>query len=94
MTDERDAQQAQQAQQAEDQQAENPEAASQQAASQQAGNQQAAGERARRGQAGSEPPQQPNVNQVRDEPLPASHHDGRPEPEEESPAPGARGGRG
>jgi hypothetical protein len=39
---------------------------------------------------GNEAPQQPSVNQVRDEPVPASHHDdGRPEPDEESPAPGA-----
>jgi hypothetical protein len=31
-----------------------------------------------------------NVNQVQDEPIPASHQDdGRPEPGEESPAPGA-----
>jgi hypothetical protein len=55
-------------------------------------------------QAGSEPPPEPgvsqvrdeeipdshSVNQVRDEPIPASHDDdGRPEPGEESPAPGA-----
>jgi hypothetical protein len=47
------------------------------------------------GSAGSEPPQEPSVNQVRDEPFPASHHDdGRAEPEEESPAPGARDGQG
>jgi hypothetical protein len=39
---------------------------------------------------GNEAPHEPNVNQVRDEPFPASHHDdGRPEPGEESPAQGA-----
>jgi hypothetical protein len=39
---------------------------------------------------GNKAPQEPNVNQVRDEPVPASHHDdGRPESDEESPAPGA-----
>jgi hypothetical protein len=38
-------------------------------------------------------PEGHNVNQVQDEPIPASHHDdGRPEPDEDSPAPGA--GRG
>ncbi len=35
-----------------------------------------------------------NVNQVQDEPIPASHQDdGRPEPGEESPAPGAGASR-
>jgi hypothetical protein len=35
-----------------------------------------------------------NVNQVQDEPIPASHQDdGRPEPDEESPAPGAGAAR-
>jgi hypothetical protein len=35
-------------------------------------------------------PPGPNVNQVQDEPIPASHQDdGRPEPGEEPPAPGA-----
>jgi hypothetical protein len=38
-------------------------------------------------------PEGHNVNQVQDEPIPASHHDdGRPEPDEDSPAPKA--GRG
>jgi hypothetical protein len=59
------------------------------------GTQQARNHQAGDEPAGSEPAQQSNANQVRDEPLPASHHDdGRPEPEEESPAPGARGGQG
>jgi hypothetical protein len=35
-------------------------------------------------------PEGHNVNQVQDEPFPASHQDdGRPEPDEDSPAPGA-----
>jgi hypothetical protein len=73
----------------------NQQAGHQQSGNQQSGNQQAGKEPAGSEPAGSEPPQEPNVNQVRDEPFPASHHDdGRPEPEEESPAPGARGGQG
>jgi hypothetical protein len=60
-----------------------------------AGTQQARNHQAGDEPASSEPAQQSNANQVRDEPLPASHHDdGRPEPEEESPARGARGGQG
>jgi hypothetical protein len=50
---------------------------------------------------GNEPPQEPNVNQVRDEPFRTSHYDagrpeddGRPEPEDESSAPNSRGGQG
>jgi hypothetical protein len=36
-----------------------------------------------------------NVNQVQDEPIPASHQDdGRTDPDEESPAPGAGGAAG
>jgi hypothetical protein len=62
------------------------------------GTQQARNHQAGDEPAGSQPAQQSNANQVRDEPLPASHHDdGRAEPEEEeeeSPAPGARGGQG
>jgi hypothetical protein len=64
----------------------------QQAGNQQAGHQQGESQQAGKEPAGGEPPQESNVNQVRDEPFPASHHDdGRPEPEEESPAPGAQG---
>jgi len=87
MAQERDAQPAQQSgnQQSGNQQAVNQQAVNQQAENRSAGNEPAA----------DEPPQESNVNQVRDEPFPASHHDdGRPEPEEESPAPGAQGGQG
>jgi hypothetical protein len=59
------------------------------------GTQQARNHQAGDEPAESQPAQQSNANQVRDEPVPASHHDdGRPEPEEESAAPGARGGQG
>jgi hypothetical protein len=62
---------------------------------QRAGTQQARNHQAGDEPASSEPAQQSNANQVRDEPLPASHHDdGRPEPEEEPPAAGARGSQG
>jgi hypothetical protein len=73
----------------------NQQAGHQQSGNQQAGQEPAGQEPAGQEPAGSEPPQESNVNQVRDEPFPASHHDdGRAEPEEESPAPGARGGQG
>jgi hypothetical protein len=66
-----------------------------QAGGQQPGGQQAGNQPAGSEPAGGEPAQESNVNQVRDEPFPASHHDdGGPEPEEESPAPGARSGQG
>jgi hypothetical protein len=66
-----------------------------QADSQRADDQQTGGSRDGREHPGNEPPQAPSVNQVRDEPFPASHDDdGRPEPGEESSAPGTRGGRG
>jgi hypothetical protein len=69
--------------------------AAEQAGSQQSGDQQAGNQQAGSEPAGGEPPQESNVNQVRDEPFPASHDDdGRPEPEQERPASGARGGQG
>jgi hypothetical protein len=64
-------------------------AGSKQAGSKQAGAQQAPDSGARQG--GEEAvPTSHSYNQARDEPIPASHDDdGRPESDEESPAPGA-----